>query len=163
MKEMNDFLLSKINELEIKVFELEKRLKAVEDKNLEKSTSEVIKEETVVNTKVERYLFNGESYKKNQLVLAVIKKFVQEHPGVTESQLSSAFPAHECKCSYPVVKEEKAIPAKHKGDVPRYFIKSKHLIELDDGTVIAVCNQWGTNIPNFIECAKKHGYKIEKE
>ena len=166
MSEIDGFLLSKINELERKVFELEKRLQAVEERKIVKTVKPVFvvgEEEKVVNTRVERYLFNGESYKKSKLVLAVIKKFVKDHPGITESQLSGAFPSHECKCSYPIVKESTKIPVRHLEPVKRYFTDDEQLIKLADGTIIAVCTQWGQNIQNFIEFVKKYGYKIEKE
>lgn len=165
MKESSEFLLFKINELEKRVFELEKKLNIMEEEKTKKAIKPVLNNEDgeVVSTRFERYKFNGEYYKKAKLVLAVIKKFVEDNPNITEAQLSSSFPSYECKCSYQIVKEVTTIPEKHLNPVKRYYVNDEHLIKLTDNTIVAVCNQWGQNIHYFIKFVEKYGYNIEKE
>ena len=155
-----DFLISKINELEMKDFELEKRLKAIEQINL---TSDEIESSIDLkkNTRIERYLFNGNVFKKSRLVLAVLNKYVENHPNVTAAELSLAFPASAFNISsFSCVKDVKLIPENHKSPVKRYFIDD--LIELCDGTKVAVCTQWGSNINLFIKFVKRYGFDIQQ-
>ena len=45
----------------------------------------------------------------------------------------------------------------------RYFSNEQDLITLKDGTIVAVCNQWGIfNIKKFLMVANNLGYKIEE-
>ena len=156
-----EYLLSKINELERKVFELELKVNKLENSTQTKQPTQ--EEEKKYNTRIERYLFEGNYYKKSRLVLAVINKYVYDHPNITAEELDEAFPSRKFKLStFSCVKKFENIPANHKDPekVKRYFIDEDTLITLNDGTKMAVCTQWGTNIILFIEHVKKFGYEI---
>jgi hypothetical protein len=153
-----DFLLLKINELERKVFELEMKVNSFEKTNNDSIT---LDEEKKNNTRIERYLFNGNVYKKSKLVLAVIKQYVVDHPNINASELIEAFPSKEFKLStFSCVIKLANIPSKHLNPVKRYFVSDDLVITLKDGTKVAVCTQWGTNINLFIDFVKKYGYEI---
>lgn len=163
MNQNDEFLLSKINELERKIFELEKRVKTLEDEKMTASSigpNETPSDENKTNTRTERYSFDGEMYKKNRLVLAVVSKYIETHHGITSDELAKAFPAREFKSSYACVMDISLIPEKQIKPVKRYFVDEP--ITLADGTKVAVCTQWGNNTKLFIDYVRnKYGYVIE--
>lgn len=104
-----------------------------------------------------QYVFDGNTYGVGPLVLAVVKKYVADHPGVDFLALQSVFPDSLVSKTYGVVKPLKLIPANHRTTPKRYF---DDIIKLDSGDEILVCNQWTKEkIPNFID-AVKHIYTI---
>lgn len=163
MNQNDEFLLSKINDLERKLFEVEKRLKTLEDERTAPNRCDAEErkhDEEKPNTRTERYSFDGEIFKKNRLVLAVVKKYVEKNPSITISELVDAFPAHEFKSSYACVMDVNLIPEKQIKPVKRYFVDEP--ITLADGNKVAVCTQWGSNTRLFINYAKKkYGFVIE--
>ena len=164
MENNYDFLFYKINELEKKLFDIERRISFIEkNQNYDgDDESELITESS--NSRKERFLFNGNSYKKNRLVLAVVKYFVQLQPNITAEELKNAFPSYKFKLrsTFNCVEYLDAIPEWQKEGVKRYFIKNDEVITLKDGTKMAVCTQWGPNIKYFIAYVKKYGFEIEK-
>ncbi len=104
-----------------------------------------------------KYVFNGQKYQKNRLVLAVIKDYVGKKPTVTYNSLKSLFPDHlQGRETFTTETE-----AKQKKD-RRNFIDSSELITLSDST-IAVSTQWGlSNIKPFIEHCKKMNIEIRE-
>ena len=160
MKQNDEFLLSKINELERKLFELGKRVEILESQNNKLGLGDSVFEESRQNTRIERYFFEGKVYKKSRLVLAVINKYVELHSGITVDELNKAFPAREFKSSYACVMDVDLIPEKQIKPVKRYFVDEP--IVLADGTYVAVCTQWGNNTKLFIEYViNKYGFVIE--
>ena len=163
MNQNDEFLLSKINELERKIFELEKKVKALEGESSAANPPYVncaAPGEDKASTRTERYSFDGEVYKKNRLVLAVVNKYVKDNPGITAEELAEAFPAREFKSSYPCVKVANLVTLKQREPVKRYFVDEP--ISLADGTEVAVCTQWGPNTKFFIDyVTNKYGYVIE--
>ncbi len=113
--------------------------------------------ERVKNKDYTKYLFNGQKYGKNRLVLAVIKDHVEKNPKITFSQLQVKFPnILQGRETFTTESE-----AKQKRD-KRNFIAPEELITLADET-IAVSTEWGIgNINNFINHCKniKIGIKI---
>ena len=107
-----------------------------------------------------KYFFNGIEYKKNRLVLAVLKDYVQKHPTITYSQLEKDFPpALQGRETFTT--EDKAKEKLNEKKGKRNFIEPDELITLQDKTTIAISNQWGIdNIPRFIEHCKKIGITI---
>jgi hypothetical protein len=104
-----------------------------------------------------QYVFDGNTYGVGPLVLAVVKKYVADHPGIDFLALQSVFPDSLVSKTYGVVKPLKLIPANHRTTPKRYF---DDIIKLDSGDEILVCNQWTKEkIPNFID-AVKHIYTI---
>lgn len=112
-----------------------------------------------------KYIFNKEKHGKNRLVLAVIKKYVEENPEITFSKLEKVFPPKLQGSWGCFATEEKAQEIYTKSNYKRFFLKPEEIIEIHDSK-ISVCSQWGLgNIHRFIEAAKSLGYEIlmEKE
>jgi hypothetical protein len=107
------------------------------------------KEEDEVILKSERnvskYKFNGELLGKGRLVLAVVKKYIEDNPKVTLVKLKEVFP-DELQPRYGIIREV-SIAKKMSEDRDRYFLKPEELIKVGDKK-IAVCNQFGShNLP----------------
>lgn len=97
-----------------------------------------------------RYVFNGQSFAKNRLVLAVIKDYVQRNPSTTYSQLEVAFP-QTLQGRETFIEESKARQKRDR----RNFVEPDELVTLQDAT-ITVSTQWGIdNINRFVEHCKK--------
>jgi len=116
-----------------------------------------------------KYIFEGTEYGKNRLVLAVVKKYVEDNNGLTFKDLLDKFPKTLQGGKKGVVQLIENVSDKDKGIGPdgikRYFVDSNDIINLPtlDEKVI-VCNQWGIgNIDKFIEYVTDVlGYKITK-
>lgn len=109
---------------------------------------------------ITKYKFNGETFGKGRLVLAVMKHHIELNPELTYAELEKQIPKHN-QGSLGVF-----YPASEANDIltrtgrKRHFIASNELIELSDST-IAICTQWGMrNIDKFITKAKELGYVI---
>jgi len=115
-----------------------------------------------------KYIFNGNEYAKRRLVLAVIKKYMQDkRPDL--SSLLEAFPP-ELQGNYGVVIPEYDFNEKHKNNddpVDRYFFKPDEALTTSDGIKVFVSSQWGTkddgagNFDRFCEKAIDLGYEIK--
>ena len=91
-----------------------------------------------------KYNFLGNRYGKGTLVLAVIKKYLEEHPGMSLSQLSEVFTKKNTGSTFDVV-----VPVK-KAVKGRFFLNAEDLVKAADKK-IAVTSQWGKeNIKHFI-------------
>lgn len=110
-----------------------------------------------------KYIFEGNTYGKSRLVLAVVKKYVEEHHPATFNELEAAFPS-SLQGSLGIVRRIEDVSDKYKGigGVKRYFVED--VICLASGEQVIVCTQFGaTNTERFIEHAvKEFGYSIEK-
>ena len=106
-----------------------------------------------------RFIFEGNVYLKNRLVLAVVKAYVRDHPNVSRNELKSLF-SKSLQGSIGTV--ELAEIAQLRPDYTvRFFTKDEEILHLDDGDMY-VCTQWGIlNIPNFIKYVTQFGYNIE--
>lgn len=105
-----------------------------------------------------KYEFEGESYPKNRLVLAVMKKYCEDHPQITFEELKKVFP-DETQGSFGVFQ---TVEFAKKYDPPRYFEDSKDVITLKEGKRMVVCSNWAFDtIGDFIDVAKQNGYKIK--
>ena len=116
----------------------------------------------------DKYDFDGNSggpLGKGKLVLAVIKKYVADHPDIKFSGLTEKFPAtlHNKNGNNPTfVSAEDAQKLYEEKGYKRYFINPDQIIKLSDG-LIAVNNQWGRNIGDFIKWVNiNYEYKIKK-
>lgn len=112
--------------------------------------------ERVKNKDYTKYVFNGQKFGKNRLVLAVIKHFVEKNPTITYSQLKAKFPdSLQGRETFTTETE-----AKQKRD-RRNFTEPDELITLVDET-IAVSTQWGlANINPFIDHCRKMNIDIK--
>ena len=105
------------------------------------------------------YIFNGNTYGKGRLVLAVVEQYVSDNHGLAKKDLEERFPA-ALQGSIGVISSIEEAEGKYKGK--RHFVKNA--IKLTNATV-AVCNQWGSkNIDKFVQhAAGELGYNIDKE
>lgn len=101
----------------------------------------------------------GEPLKKRRFVLAVVRKYVESHPGISYEQLKERFPdSLSCSPLHGVFRPYEDIRQKlhYQPDlVKRFFLEPEDLITLSDGTRLTVFNQWGRHFVNFLEVAKQ--------
>ncbi len=107
-----------------------------------------------------KYNFQGRTYGKGRLVLAIITEYVKQNPDIAFDELSEIFPAglQGAKGVFHTFAEANEVfrSTGHK----RNFIKDGATIQLSD-VEIAVSNQWGKgNIDNFISAADSLGFEI---
>ena len=108
------------------------------------------------------YRFNGKTYKKGKLVVAVIQCWIAENKPTSVSELLNVFPQNLVSggLCIPVDKAQEIYDQKGKC---RHFLDDNAIIKFPDSEQYAISNQWGKdNIPNFINQAKKAGFEIEK-
>ena len=146
--------------IELELLELKKRVEKLEELLLRKSeVKETMNDVSKVAARDKtRYMFEGKVLSKNRLVLAVVKKFVEEN-NPDFASLQKAFDK-SLQGSLGVV--EKMANAKMVKDcAKRYFVNDAFVLK--DGNQVVVCTQWGIfNIVKFIKQANMLGYKIEE-
>ncbi|MDQ7005307.1 MAG: hypothetical protein Q9N67_10480 [Ghiorsea sp.] len=111
---------------------------------------------------ITKYTFNHNTYGKGRLVHAIIKSYINDNNPSLE-KLSELFPKH-LQGSIGVFNKITFIQQKyaHK-DLKRHYVKPDELLVLNDGTTIAICDQWGIgNIDLFINQAISLGYQINR-
>ena len=109
-----------------------------------------------------KYTFNGNSYGKGRLVLAVLQHHIATNPNVSFSKLSRDFPRELQGSSGVFATLENANNIFSETGRKRHFIKTHEVLRLQNGQEIAASNQWGKgNIDWFLENARKLGYKVE--
>ena len=110
-----------------------------------------------------KYAFLGQTYGKSRLVLAVVKKYVEDYHPKTFDELEAAFPSN-IQGRLGIVRRIGDVSDKYKGigGVKRYFVGD--VIELASGEQVIVCTQFGaSNTEKFVEHAVNElGYSIEK-
>ena len=110
-----------------------------------------------------QYEFLGNVYGVGPLVLAVVKKYVEDNPGCDFNKLQTAFPK-TLRGGDGVVQLSINVSDKDKGKVggkKRYFVASDEIIPLSNGDEVLVSNQWTKEkMPKFIEVANNLGYTI---
>ena len=117
------------------------------------------------NRDYSKYVFEGQTYGKGRLVLAVVKKYVADNPTVLFSDLLKAFPDDlqgakgVVRLSNDVSDEDKGI-----GGTKRYYTGVSEKIPLSSGEEVLVSDQWGApNIDKFIKNAVDNlNYDIQK-
>ncbi len=104
-----------------------------------------------------KYLFNGIQYGKGKLVLAVVKKYMQDHPSTSAQLLQTIFPK-ELQGSIGVVKLLSETSINCHDPAKRFYLNDVIQTSTQD---CAVCSQWGIdNINNFIKKAGSLGMEI---
>ena len=100
-------------------------------------------------------------YTDEGLVLQVIKDYMEEHQGITRSELMEAFPSdlnadYVTMIDYP---ETKVFQGKHNHSV--CFVLRDRILQCSDG-LVAVCPRWFfVSMTRFVEHARKLGFKIK--
>ena len=106
----------------------------------------------------------GQPLGKRRFVLAVIKKYVKEHPYATLEELESRFPSSlSHSLTYGVVRDYNQIKNKISSQPDlekRFMLNDDDIITLYNGVKVVVYNQWGHTFDKFLEVAKKL-YNIE--
>ena len=156
--EYQELILDMLN----RIVKLEKEVELLKK---EKISSEEIPKETFIEERPQqrdktRYMFNGNVYLKNKLVLGVVKDYVSKNQTITCNELKTVFDK-SLQGSIGVVEYEHV--AKQRKDYQvRFFEKEDEILRLIDGNMF-VCSQWGVlNISNFIKRAEQLGYEIEQ-
>lgn len=111
------------------------------------------------NKDYSKYLYGGKEYSKRGLVLAVIKDYVNEKKPTSFEDVKRTFNIPNKK-SYDVVCLFDDI--KNTSKMDRFFTAKDEILSAGDGKEFVVCNQWGVDIPLFIELAEKLGIEIKK-
>jgi len=130
-----------------------------------KTPSEEIPKETFIEERPAqrdktRYMFHGNVYLKNKLVLAVVKDYVSKNQSITCNELKTVFDK-SLQGSIGVVEYE-SIAKQRKDYQVRFFAKEDEILQLIDGNMF-VCSQWGVlNISNFIKRAEQLGYEFQQ-
>ena len=93
----------------------------------------------------------GENLNKRQLVYTIVKDFIEKNNPTLETLLST-FP-DELQGSKGVVRKESDV------DDPKRF-NMKAPLKIKNGMHVVISNQWGDNIPGFIDVAEILGYEI---
>lgn len=105
-----------------------------------------------------KFSLDGDTYlNKRSFVLAVIKRYVSEHPYITYEELESLFPSETHSRKRGVVRPLNVVTEwiKDNPDLKkRYFLSPEDIIQLQDGTRVVVNNQWGTHFPKFLKIAQ---------
>ena len=112
-----------------------------------------------------KYIFNGETFVKRRLVLAVVRQYVEDYRPTTFDELKEAFPDH-LQGSLGVVKLIDEVSDKYKGigGAKRYFVNENEIIRLPSGERAIVCTEWGAHeTEKFVgHVMAKFNYNIEK-
>ena len=109
-----------------------------------------------------KYDFNGGTYGKARLVLAVITEYVRQRPGISSADLSQAFPKHLRSPHGPFVPLQDAMTSFEEEGRKRNFINAGEPIKLADG-MFAVSRHWGIKrIGPFLENAERLGIEIKE-
>lgn len=111
-----------------------------------------------------KYHFDGETLSKRRLVLALVKRYVRDHPETDFAALRAAFPDAlqadspiQFSRAQNVVARLDELPAEHR---QRYFTGDEDLVRLGD-TIAVVSGEWNRiNIQNVLKAATELGYTI---
>ncbi|MBO4664227.1 MAG: hypothetical protein J5663_07420 [Bacteroidaceae bacterium] len=106
-----------------------------------------------------QYSINGSDFlNKRRFVHKVVKTYVEQHPTATFLELEKIFHP-KLQGSLGVIRATKNISEK---EYVRYLMSNKDLMQSADGTIFAVCSQWGIfNIPRIVQLATQLGYEIK--
>jgi hypothetical protein len=106
-----------------------------------------------------KYILDGKKYGKNRLVLAVVKKYMDENPNTSTNKLKSVFDK-SLQGSLGVVRELEDVKNSYSDYERRFFVSPNEIINTTDGECV-VCTQWGIgNIGNIIVRSKQLGIEV---
>lgn len=107
-----------------------------------------------------KYLFEGKRYGKNRLVLAVIKRYVSNNPGISALKLMADFD-RTIQGSLGVIRTASDAKYSYSDHARRFFFQPTEIIKTSTDDCV-VCTQWGKfNIGNFITRAEQLGMHIQ--
>ncbi len=161
-------LLERVSILEDEVTALKQELHKTTEINQEYvvidklETNDECSEKTVVRD-FTQYIFEGQKYGKNRLVLAIVKKYVEMNPEISAENLMQIF-KKELQGSLGVCRIFSEVQRRYKEKEwkIRFFTDWDEIIHTSTEDVV-VCTQWGTkNIGNILAFAKQLGMQIEE-
>ena len=140
---------------ELEILNLKKRIEELEKHIFPKSKQA---KPTQSNRDKTKYMFEGKVYPKNRIVLAVVKKYIEQNNPSYE-ELSCVFDK-SLQGSLGVVElYDNAI--KISDAQKRFFMKDEDILTLKNNKIV-VCTQWGIfNIVKFLKQAQSLGFVIE--
>lgn len=110
-----------------------------------------------------KYKFENKIYGKGRLVLAIIKKYVENNPEILFSELKCIFPSSlhgRREVFEPIFDAQKIYDISGR---KRHFLNQDDVICLNENLKIVVTSQWGIgNIGNMLKKAKDLGFNIEE-
>ena len=112
-----------------------------------------------------KYIFNGETFVKRRLVLAVVRQYVEDYRPAKFDELKEAFPDyHQGSLGVGKLIDEVSDKYKGIGGAKRYFVNENEIIRLPSGERAIVCTEWGAHdIEEFVgHVMAKFNYNIEK-
>lgn len=152
-------LEDEIDNLKSEITEVKKNMYNIDDNaNIESKQNSIIN--SFGGRDATKYIFNGRIYCKNRLVLAVVKKFVEENPDVTAEELLIIFDK-TLQGSLGVVQLANVAKMNYSDYSIRFFASDDEIIHTATGDCY-VCSQWSKyNINGFITRAKQLNIDIQ--
>lgn len=142
---------------EVEILNLKRRIEELERLVL-KTPTPVKKEESGSNRDKTKYMFEGKVFPKNRLVLAIVKRYVEQN-SPSFAELNEVFD-RSLQGSLGVV-ELFENAEKISDGAKRFFMTEQDVLTLADAKVV-VCTQWGIfNIVKFVKRAQALGFDIE--
>lgn len=106
-----------------------------------------------------KYMLDGKRYGKNRLVLAIVQKYMADHPHVSAQQLMRVFDK-SLQGSLGVVRTYEDAKNAYADSSRRFFMQPDEIIHTAT-TDCVVCTQWGAfNIDYLIARAEELGFVI---
>ena len=148
---------NKCMDYELEIINLKKRIEELE-KIILNTSKEKNSPQPQQNRDKTKYIYEGKVYPKNRLVLAIVKKYIQQN-NPSFNELKEVFDK-SLQGSLGVVElYENAL--KVSDSAKRYFMKETDILNLSNEKVV-VCTQWGIfNIVKFVKRALSLGFEIE--
>lgn len=151
-------LKTKVNELEKKINLLAQQYSSLYMRSDIRNISGIEAEKRTKHRDVTKFEFEGTKYNKRQLVLACVKKYVEENRITRSEDLFEAFPDY-IQGSLGIVKRVEEAE-KYSNANKRFYFLDSDIIRLVDGNY-AVCSQWDAgNIDRFIKLVEDIGYEV---
>jgi len=127
-----------------------------------KQQSEERRESRISSRDYTHYVFQGKSYNKRKLVLAVVKNWIETNSPISLTELLTAFP-QEIGGGGLVIPIAEAQDIYNRQGKYRHFLGEDEIIIFSNSERYAISNQWGLgNIIKFIAQARKNGFEIEE-
>lgn len=109
-----------------------------------------------------QYIFNGLTYNKRKIVLAIISTWVKDNNPETFKDLITAFP-QEIHAGSLFIPLKKAIEIYERQKIYRHFLNDNEIVTIQDKKY-AISNQWGKgNIEHFINRSRELGFEIQEK
>lgn len=143
-------LMERVSVLEDEVGELKKKVseQEPEDETYSNGSTDSAGRDTT------KYILDGRKYGKNRLVLAVVKKYMENNPNTTADELLEIFDK-SLQGSLGVVRILSEVKANYSDYKTRFFTLPDELIKTATKDC-TVCSQWGiANIGNILSRAKQ--------